>query len=319
MSLHSPTSAVRPSAGRRRWIVALIAAALVAQPIAPAPFRVAAYAQTLPDLGDESQALYSPAQERKLGESVVRQIRSQGAYLDDPEVNDYLNQIGQRLVVAVPDTKQDFEFFAVADPSINAFALPGGYRRRQYRIDPAHPDRIRARVRAGARNQPRHAASLHPLDGGTEALAPLCDRRARGGDRRVTHGRHRRPARRPMPPSRPRRPSRCRASSTTRAKTNTRPTGSASSVSTPRASTTTEWRASCSASRSSRGSRNRTSPSYLRTHPITYERIAEAQARAQGKPYRQVARFARLPSRARAPQKLHRHAARGGRCTSTNR
>jgi predicted Zn-dependent protease len=29
-------------------------------------------------------------------------------------------------------------------------------------------------------------------------------------------------------------------------------------------------------------------PSYLRTHPITYERIAEAQARAQGKPYRQV-------------------------------
>ena len=29
-------------------------------------------------------------------------------------------------------------------------------------------------------------------------------------------------------------------------------------------------------------------PSYLRTHPITYERIAEAQARAYGKPYRQV-------------------------------
>ncbi len=29
-------------------------------------------------------------------------------------------------------------------------------------------------------------------------------------------------------------------------------------------------------------------PSYLRTHPITAERIAEAQARAFGKPYRQV-------------------------------
>lgn len=29
-------------------------------------------------------------------------------------------------------------------------------------------------------------------------------------------------------------------------------------------------------------------PSYLRTHPITYERIAEAQARAQGLPYKQV-------------------------------
>ena len=31
-------------------------------------------------------------------------------------------------------------------------------------------------------------------------------------------------------------------------------------------------------------------PTYLRTHPITYERIAEAQARAQGQPYRQVRR-----------------------------
>src|SRR5947209_11065319 len=31
-----------------------------------------------------------------------------------------------------------------------------------------------------------------------------------------------------------------------------------------------------------------TAPNYLRDHPVTYERIAEAQARAQGKPYRQV-------------------------------
>jgi predicted Zn-dependent protease len=30
-------------------------------------------------------------------------------------------------------------------------------------------------------------------------------------------------------------------------------------------------------------------PSYLRTHPVTYERVAEAQARAFGRPYRQVA------------------------------
>ena len=29
-------------------------------------------------------------------------------------------------------------------------------------------------------------------------------------------------------------------------------------------------------------------PSYLRTHPITYERIAEAQSRSQGRPYKQV-------------------------------
>ena len=54
-------------------------------------------------------------------------------------------------------------------------------------------------------------------------------------------------------------------------------------------------------------------PSYLRTHPVTYERIAEAQARAQGQPYRQVRRFARLPHGARAAAQLRGRAARRGR------
>lgn len=81
--------------------------------------------QKLPDLGDSSQALMSPAQERKLGEAIVRQIRAGGGYLEDAEVNDYLNEIGNRLVTATRDVRQDFFFFAVPDPGINAFALPG--------------------------------------------------------------------------------------------------------------------------------------------------------------------------------------------------
>lgn len=81
----------------------------------------------LPDLGDASQAVLSGVQERKLGESVVRQIRASGAYLNDPEVNGYLNELGNRLVTAIPGAQFDFEFFAVNDPGINAFALPGGF------------------------------------------------------------------------------------------------------------------------------------------------------------------------------------------------
>ncbi len=84
-------------------------------------------AQKLPDLGDSSQTMMSPAQERKLGEAIVRQIRGGGGYLDDPEVNDYLNELGNRLVTATRDVRQDFVFFAVPDPQINAFALPGGF------------------------------------------------------------------------------------------------------------------------------------------------------------------------------------------------
>ena len=103
-----------------------MAAALACAPVAPGPVAPA-FAQPLPDLGDASQVAFTPAQERKVGEAIVRQIRAQGGYLLDPEVNDYLNELGHRLVQASYDTKQDFEFFAVPDAQINAFALPGGY------------------------------------------------------------------------------------------------------------------------------------------------------------------------------------------------
>jgi len=117
---------------------ALVATALAAgQAIAPAtlaqvaapPARAAAAASSsgLPELGDSAQAALSPVQERKIGEAVLKQIRASGGYLNDPEVNDYLNELGQRLVAARNDSRYDFTFFAVADPSINAFAMPGGY------------------------------------------------------------------------------------------------------------------------------------------------------------------------------------------------
>jgi predicted Zn-dependent protease len=108
----------------RRGLAAALAFAVALSP--PWLSGGGALAQPLPDLGDESEAAATPAQERKLGESVVRQIRAAGGYLDDPEVNDYLNELGNRLVAVAAD-RFDFEFFAVPDPSINAFALPGGF------------------------------------------------------------------------------------------------------------------------------------------------------------------------------------------------
>jgi predicted Zn-dependent protease len=100
-----------------RFLVSLLAALLV----------TAAGAETLPDLGDSSQAVLSAQQERQLGESIMRQIRASKHYLDDPEVGDYINNLGYRLVAQSPNTAQPFEFFLVDDSSINAFALPGGF------------------------------------------------------------------------------------------------------------------------------------------------------------------------------------------------
>ncbi|MBC8006967.1 MAG: M48 family metallopeptidase [Prolixibacteraceae bacterium] len=86
-----------------------------------------AVADELPDLGDVSQSALSPVQERKLGEGIMAQIRSNPAYLDDPEVADYLNTLGYGLVANSPDPAGPFEFFVISDGSINAFALPGGF------------------------------------------------------------------------------------------------------------------------------------------------------------------------------------------------
>ncbi len=84
-------------------------------------------AQDLPDLGDTSQSTLSSAQELMFGKSIMSQIRASPGYLDDAEVNDYLNHIGFVLVANSPDPAGHFEFFAVKDKSINAFALPGGF------------------------------------------------------------------------------------------------------------------------------------------------------------------------------------------------
>ncbi len=81
----------------------------------------------LPELGDSATVGFSPAQERKLGETALKQIRASGGYLNDPEVNDYLNELGARLVAARNDPRYEFTFFAVPDASINAFAIPGGF------------------------------------------------------------------------------------------------------------------------------------------------------------------------------------------------
>jgi predicted Zn-dependent protease len=85
-------------------------------------------AQTLPELGDASGALLSPFLERKIGEQAMQEIRSRDpAFLDDPELTEYVNEIGRRIVAASPEARQGFEFFLMRDNTINAFAMPGGF------------------------------------------------------------------------------------------------------------------------------------------------------------------------------------------------
>jgi len=100
--------------------MALLCAGLIA--LAP---RAGAQS-ALPDLGSVGDLELSPQQERRLGESIVRDMRRDPQFIDDPELSEYLGTIGARLSQAM-GARQDFEFFGVRDPTINAFALPGGF------------------------------------------------------------------------------------------------------------------------------------------------------------------------------------------------
>ena len=81
----------------------------------------------LPDLGDESASVISPYQERKIGESFMRYARHSLQFIDDPELNEYIQGLGSRLVAHSDAPSQDFLFFLVDDRRINAFAVPGGF------------------------------------------------------------------------------------------------------------------------------------------------------------------------------------------------
>ena len=80
----------------------------------------------LPDFGDSSGAIISPAQERKLGENFVRQLRKLAPLVTDPEVEDYIQQLGRSLSDHT-DYHNEFEFFVIDSNVVNAFAVPGGF------------------------------------------------------------------------------------------------------------------------------------------------------------------------------------------------
>lgn len=95
------------------------------------PFILTGHAQTgdynLPDLGDESHRVMSPLEQKQLGEGFYRQARMAMDLVKDPVLNEYLDNLGNRLVQSAGLEKDSFTFFLVNDNTVNAFAVPGGY------------------------------------------------------------------------------------------------------------------------------------------------------------------------------------------------
>jgi predicted Zn-dependent protease len=81
----------------------------------------------LPDMGDSSGTIISPAEEKELGEAFFRSLHSQVTINQDAEIQDYIESIGQKLVASCDNPSLPFHFFVVMENDINAFAGPGGY------------------------------------------------------------------------------------------------------------------------------------------------------------------------------------------------
>jgi predicted Zn-dependent protease len=93
------------------------------QPIRSAP----ASGSDLPDLGSPAATVLSQTDEYRLGAMVAKELRDQNGLIEDPEVSEYVNNIGQRLASQSAMGGQNFHYFVVRDTSINAFAVTGGY------------------------------------------------------------------------------------------------------------------------------------------------------------------------------------------------
>ncbi|MDD2767420.1 MAG: M48 family metalloprotease [Methylococcus sp.] len=81
----------------------------------------------LPDMGDPTGTLFTPQQEKALGEAFFRNLHNQLQINEDPEVTDYIQALGRKLVEHTDTPGQNFHFFVVNQQVINAFAGPGGY------------------------------------------------------------------------------------------------------------------------------------------------------------------------------------------------
>ena len=101
----------------------------------PVPLQAGAQVR-LPALGEAANADLSVADEKRIGESIMRDGRRDPTFLDDPVLLDYLQSIWVPLVAAArlrgdiePEVDRYFawESFLLSDRSVNAFALPGGF------------------------------------------------------------------------------------------------------------------------------------------------------------------------------------------------
>jgi predicted Zn-dependent protease len=81
----------------------------------------------LPDIGVVASEAITIDKEVIIGDALMRQLRGQSPVIQDPVLQQYIQDLGNRLVVHADNTNFPFTFFIINNNAINAFAFFGGH------------------------------------------------------------------------------------------------------------------------------------------------------------------------------------------------
>ena len=77
-------------------------------------------------LGDTRAGIVTTAEEQAMGRAFVAAARGQMRFIDDPLLVNYIETLGQRLAAGLNGDTDHLRFFLISNKLINAFAAPGG-------------------------------------------------------------------------------------------------------------------------------------------------------------------------------------------------
>ncbi|MBT0586368.1 beta-barrel assembly-enhancing protease [Alteromonas oceanisediminis] len=82
---------------------------------------------TLPEIGVVASDTISIDKEMLVGNVIMRQMRAQAPIVNDPVLDEYIQDLGNRLVIHADNVKFPYTFFMINNADINAFAFYGGH------------------------------------------------------------------------------------------------------------------------------------------------------------------------------------------------
>lgn len=81
----------------------------------------------LPQIGEAGGDVISPQQEYVIGLQIINELRDSGAILDDPQLQQYIQDLGKQLSSHSDNPTLHFAYYVIDDDDINASTLPGGF------------------------------------------------------------------------------------------------------------------------------------------------------------------------------------------------